>query len=1105
MSKNLRLMLWTTLPILGAWPAFPQTVTATLVGTVTDGSGARVANADVTATHRGTGFTRSTRTDQWGNYAIPSLAPGVYTVAAEAVGFKRAVVDDIQLFVDQTARVDFTLQIGELKEVVRVEATAAMVASETSSVGQVIDNTQISNMPLKGRTFFELALLAPGTVPTMPASFVATRRPTPGGLNVPAFYVGGAREENNGYLLDGLDAQDPHYLTPSIFPSVDVIQEFKLEANAYSAEFGRFAVQVNATTRSGTNQLRGSLYEFFRNDALDATHFFANYAGLGKRPLRYNQFGATLGGPIVLPRIYGGRDRSFFFISYEGTRVRIGKTGQLSVPTEEQRNGDFSRLNYRGNRPIFDPATTRPNPAGPGVVRDPFPGNRLPGSRFTPFARTVLALYPKPNLDVAAGNNFVAPLSDISDNNHGMARLDHRFSPNHSVWFRYSIFDGIASDISPIDYGGSSTTTRTHNVGLSYLGILGPGSLVELRLGYNRPAYLILQDGAYKRDYATELGLKNLLREPIAWGVPHVSLSGFSTIGSDTNPTTQLSNVYQVVSHLTLVRGKHQVKLGWEGRKTNYNDRSERAVRGSFNFTGAFTADPQRSTNTGVSVADLLLGLPLTAMGSNTSLAANLNGFSYAAFFQDDWRVASRLTLNLGLRYELNTRYTDVQDRLTLFDGSYPGGRLLLAGRSQAYIPGRGLVEAPRTPRGLLPADRNNWAPRIGLAWRPFGHNRTAIRLGYGIFYTIIQMEDLRTFVRNPPFGEVISLRSDQNGNAEGPEVLRVADLFPERGAPAARPGVYGPGKPYVDPYYQQWNLSMQQQLPANVLVELGYMGSKGTRLTQRINANQAVLDRDPTRPTPILTRRPYPLFGDDIRITLTDANSTYHAGFVKFERRLAQRVSLLASYTFSKSLDGASLFNQRPRDIYNRRLDKGRSSFDLRHRAVMSGTWELPFGKGARYFTEGLPARLLGGWQVNAICQLRSGFPFSVGVSGDIANNGASTQLAHQVGDPWEGDVRRRERWFNTDAFVLPARGTYGTSGRNILDGPGAFDLNISVFRHIRLTEQARLQIRGEFFNILNHTNFGQPGSTVNTTGYGIIQSAADPRIIQLGLRISF
>jgi hypothetical protein len=414
-------------------------------------------------------------------------------------------------------------------------------------------------------------------------------------------------------------------------------------------------------------------------------------------------------------------------------------------------------------------------------------------------------------------------------------------------------------------------------------------------------------------------------------------------------------------------------------------------------------------------------------------------------------------------------------------------------------------VDGPATPRGLVPTDANNWAPRVGLAFRPFGHNRTAVRMGYGIFYSMIQLEDWRTFVRNPPFGEVISLLADQDANSASPSALRITELFPDRGTPAARPAVYAPTKSYPEPYYQQWNFSIGQELPGRILLETGYIGSKGTRLTQRFSANQASLDPDPSRPTNILTRRPYPLFGNEIRVDEPGSNSTYHAAILKAEKRLARGFSFLVTYTYAKSIDGASAFGEMPRDIYNKRLNKGRSSFDIRQRAVFSGTWELPFGAGKPYLSRGFAGAIAGGWQVNAISAVRTGFPFSIGISGDTANNGASSQLAQQAGNAWEGTVRTRERWFNTAAFAEPPRGTFGSSGRNILDGPGSWEVDLSLFRNIPVGERVKVQVRGEFFNLFNHTRFGQPGGTVGTTGYGLIQSASDPRSAQLGLKVSF
>lgn len=1081
-----------------------QTVTATLVGSITDATSASINGATVTVTNRDTSLSRSAQTNATGDYRIPALPPGFYRITVEQSGFKRSIIDEVELQVDQTARVDAVLQLGEVAESVEVTAAPPLVSSETSSVGQVIGNKQVVELPLKGRSFFELALLAPGTTPTAPNSFVANRRPMPGGLNAPAFQVGGAREKSNGYLIDGVDAQDPHYLTPSFFPSVDVIQEFKLLTNAYTAEYGRFAAQINATTKSGTNQFHGGAYEFFRNEKLDAANFFDNLGGRDRPPLRYNQFGANIGGPLRIPKIYTNQ-QTFFFASYEGTRIRRSHTAQLGVPTAEQRAGDFSQLNFRGNRPIFDPATTRRLENG-AIARDPFAGNHIPTSRFTSFGVEMLKFYPLPTSTVATGNNFFSTVSDTSDNNQLLARVDHRFNDRNSIFFRYSFFDGIEASPSPIDNGGLSNDVRTQNLAFNYTLIVTPAFLYEFRAGYNRPIYLILQDGAYQVDYARQLGLKNLLTDPIGWGVPNASLTGFSSIGNEGNPTTQVSNVYHLVNHFTMTKGTHSLKFGADQRKINYNDRSERLVRGSFTFTGGLTGDPARVGSTGVSIADILLGLPATAGGSNTSLTGNFNGFSHAFFVQDDWKVNPRLTMNLGLRYELNTRYTDVQNRLTLFDPYYPGGRLLIAGSDKAYIPGQGIVSSGvNTSRGLVPTDRNNWGPRVGLAFRPFGGSRTVIRAGYGIFYETIELQDLRTFVRNPPAGEITQLTSDQNGNSNDPGVIRVAELFPATGSFDARPQVFSPSPEYKDPYYQQWNFGIQHELAAGWLMELTYLGSKGTFLAQRLNLNQAWLDTDPSRPTPLNSRIAYPLFGTTIRNTYPEANSTYHAGAVKIEKRFARGFSILGSHTWSKALDAGSLIDDRPRDNFNKRLSKGRAGFDIAHRTVVSGAWELPFGPGKRAFTSGAAGHIFGGWQINAIFNYRTGFPFTVTAQGDVCNCGATAQTAQQVGDPWEGAQKTRLQWFNTAAFAQPARGSFGSAGRNILSGPSAAWADVSLFKNIPLGESRRLQFRAESFNMTNTTRFGQPSGAVGTPNYGVITSAQDPRIIQLALKLYF
>ena len=1082
----------------GGYQLHAQSVTATLVGTVVDPSGAAVPGAAISVIGLATNITRSVITNERGDFTIPSLAPGAYRLTGEHEGFKRTVMDRVELLVNQTARIDVVLQVGEVTESVEVNAEVPLVASETSSVGQVIATNQIENLPLKGRAVFELAMLAPATSPGAPDSYAGGQRPMPGGLSAPVFSAGGARDNANGYLVDGVEAIDPHYMTPSMFPPMDSMQEFKIQTNSYSAEFGRFAVQVNATTKSGTNDFHGSVHHFLRNEVLDAANFFNNYYGLGRAPLRYNLFGGTFGGPII-------RNRTFIFGSYEGTRIRRGKASQANVPTEEQWNGDFSRLGYRNNRPIFDPATTRANPAGSGVIRDPFPNNTIPANRIAFFAKGVADIYPTAQLDAATGNNLFTSLSDQSDNNQFITRVDHMFTDKLAVSFRYNIFDGVDTNKTAIFGSGRSTDVHTQNAAFSMPYTISPTTLYELRLGYNRPNYVLLQDGSNGIDYREVLGIQNLLADPLAWGPPSLGIVGFSGVGWGTEPNGQITNIYQLINQFTLVRGSHSIKFGGEGRRTHYTDRGEISARGSYSFTGALTANPQARNTTGVSVADLLLGLPLTASGTATSLSGDFNQYHFFGFVQDDWKVSPRLTVNIGLRYELNGRFEEAQNRQSYFDRSFPGGRLLLAGSSKVFIPPENVLDGPETPRGLYPADTNNLSPRIGVAFRPFGDNRTAIRAGYGIFFSMMDGQSIRQLERNPPAGRIASLAADQDANSNGPLAVRTWELFPGQGTLATRPNIYTDIGARPDPYIQQWNLSIQRQVFSSTTIEIGYLGSKGTRLVYYGQGNQAS-HPEPVSPRPLLARRPFPLWGNTIRTSMADGNSSYHGGYMKLEKRFSAGLSFLTHYTYAKSLDVSSQVNEEMRDFYNPGLSKGRSLSDLRHRAVFSATYELPFGRGKRALSTGVASYVLGNWQTNTIINLQSGFGYDIGVGGDACNCAASSQTADQVGDPYSGAIQTREQWFNTAAFATPPPGRFGTSGRNILDGPGLATVDFSLFKNFQIKERFRLQVRGEFFNLFNRVNFGFPGNNVSTPAtYGVIQSARDARIVQLALRLAF
>lgn len=1089
----------------GAWIALvhAQNVAGKITGTVNDSTGGVVAGAVITATNTATSEQRSVNTDSSGTYTLDLLPPGFYKITAAKEGFKRTQIPDFELQVSQTARIDVRLEVGSVNESVNVEAAAPIVESETASIDQVIDTKQVQNLPLNGRSFFSLVLLAPAVTPAAPGSGIVSLHPVPGSLSYPAFNVAGVREQGNGYLIDGVDAQDPHVQVPSIYVSVDAIQEFRLEMNGYSAEYGTHATQINVATRRGTNNFHGSLYEFLRNDALDATPFFTNLLGRRKPPLRYNQFGGVFGGPVALPGNTTDARKTFFFVNYEGTRIRQGATPQLAVPFPAQKAGDFSPVGSNGNKPIFDPSTTVT--ANGVTARQPFPGNLIPASRITSFGQQIVALFPDPNFSIPTGNNFATTLVNYSNNDQGMGRIDHSFGPKDTVFVRYSIYSGALSLKSPIHNGGYTTDMTTQNAGLNYVHIFTPTTLNELRLGYNRPRYYQFQDGAYGTNFSSQLGFKNLADAPAAYGNPVVSISGYSGIAaSDIYPTNQLSNVYQIVEQLSLTRGAHSLKIGADMRKLNYNDETERQIRGNLSFTGGLTANTASPAGTGMSLADLLLGLPLTANGSRTSLAGVFNGYNYGLYIQDDWKATSRLTVNIGLRYDYNTRLVNKLNHITVFDRNYPGGRLLLAGTNQTYIPGIGLGTGPDTPAGLLPSNPNDWGPRIGIAYRPFGNSQTAIRAGYGIFYSQIELQDLRTWLRNPPFGDIASLQSDQNGNSNTPAVIKVADLFPASGSALSQPSIYSAGDRGRDPYYQQWNFNIEHAI-RGVLFQLGYLGNKGTGLAQRINANQAMLPPDPAHPASIQSRLPYPKFGSLIRLTQDAASSTYNAMFVKVEKRLSSDFSILTSYTWSKAIDEASLIDDNARNVYDLHLDKGRSSYDLRHNFALSGTYEVPFGPGKRWLTAGAPSAILGGWQLNTITTIHSGFPFTVSANGDACLCGASPQTAQQVGNPVSGFTQSRLQWFNTAAFAQPVSGTIGSSGRNILNGPRSVAVNLSVFRNIKVAERANLQFRLEMFNLANHANFGLPGSTVGTSTYGVISSTDSPRNIQIGAKFTF
>jgi hypothetical protein len=1094
--------------LLVMMPANGQFFRGTIVGTVTDESGAIVVGADVKLLNQGTNAAEAVKTGADGAYTFPALLPGAYRVEVSSQGFKTQTISDIRLEVNQTARIDVKLAVGEIVQ--RVEATASLqlLKTDTSDVGGVIANKTIVELPLNGRDYLQLARLIPGAIPSR-AGATAGAKGVSRSVN-----VAGARDTSVSFLLDGVDTNDAIFQTPTVTPSVDAIQEFKIIADTYSAEFGRGSTQIITALKSGSNEWHSTLFWFNRNNSFAARGFFQ--PGAVAR-LNLNQFGGTLGGPVRLPKLYNGRDRTFFFVNFDGGRTRSGGTGFAYVPWAELRAGDFSGA---GNPLIYDPDTWNAT----ARTRQPFAGNRIPSTRVSPLATKVLSYYPSPNYSGQAGRNYAVTIPGKDDNNNGNIRLDHRFSGKDNFFGRYSILDRDRPQPSTLPYNGIVDTLRGQNVALNWVHIFTPALLNEARAGFNRSKYYTQPIASPSANPAKDVfGFKNTIDDPtVGYGMPGFGLSnGFSGFGPGTQyPANSVVQTYQYVDNVTWIRGPHTLKTGFDFRRSRLTAIVGNSARGYASFTGQFTNLPSAASTTGSSVADLLLGAPQTIQSSvGDGIAHNYTNL-YSLYVQDDWKISPRLTLNLGLRYEYATPYTEKLDRFTIVDTTNrsQGGQLLLANSSKVFIPGRGVVDSGGsfTSRSLIAPDRNNVAPRLGFAWRPLG--RTVVRGGAGLFFDVQEGNEAQFLRNNPPYLFAQNLASDPFIPS-----FRLDDLFPAPNQPTGAIQPFSMDITNRTPYLSQWNLTVERELMQNLTMEVGYVGSAGKKLLRRSNFQQGanILVKDPANPTPLASRVEFPNFSNNYIIgTDNGGSSTYHGLLTKVERRFSRGFAVLFSYTYSKAISdshSSSNFDNTPSNPQCRcdlRAEKGPAAFDIRHRAVISYSYELPFGKGRKWLNAGGWAdRLVGGWQLNGITALQSGPPFTLATPGDNANIGSSAQRPDVVGDPYGGvdrgaDIRRRgvdqgTTYFNKAAFVMPALFRLGSVGKNTQYGPGSQSWDFSVFKNTNLAERLNLQLRAEFFNLPNHPNFGLPNRTINQPTTGMITGAGSPRIVQFGVKL--
>jgi hypothetical protein len=960
-------------------------------------------------------------------------------------------------------------------------------------------NYQIVDLPLNGRGFNELARLTPGVV----------HLPGTGSVNRirPEFFNGttisGVRGRQVSYYLDGADTSEQHQGGSWIQTSIDALQEFSVQQSAYSAEHSRSGSFFNATTKSGSNTFRGTLFEFLRNEKLDARNFFLAQREVLKR----NTFGGSVGGPVRLPRLYDGRNRTFFFVAYEAMRERQGLVISRTSPTAAMLAGDFSAP---GLNTLYDPLTTAPNPAGSGTVRTAFPGNRIPANRLSPQA----AFY-NPFIPTAAtpGGRLTFAPSRALDEDQVTVRADQNLSDRHKLLARWSWHDHRLSEPGNAPTLGTAPLSTTgQNVTASLTSNLKPNVINEFR--YNALWGLIdLEAYLQGRDFNKEAGIRGLEETRRSFDIgsfPDFNWSGYTGLAGSTfdqRPKTQDRYAWEITNNTTWIRGNHVFKFGGKLRYYQWLGTDSKTYVGLWNFDGRNTENPASPARTGDAFADWALGLPATGQRAYPSDTFGGDSRSWHLFVQDDWKASSRLTLNLGLRYEYTPWMSGYRGQTGTFDGTLSRPIIVASRTNQIDLdaqPGarvaygylRNLIQTSSEaglPYSITYPDRKQWGPRFGLAWRPFGET-TVIRGGYGIFYET-EYSDRRVNLFMPPF-----LLQDSNQNDRGAIPRRtLADFY--LGAPLGSPDtVIGLVPTYTRVrmgYDQHWNFGVQQQVAKRTVFDIEYVGNKGTR----IQGNNAFNIPDPG-PGAVQGRRPFPRYSGFSYLS-SDVSTTYHALQAKLERRLSAGLWFLTSYTFSKSLWAENTPSAGGRFAFTRFP----SEFHVPHSFAQSFGYELPFGKGKPMLANAgrLLDGLAGGWQLQGILIFRSGVPFTVTVARDIANTGVGGQRPNRIGS---GKLEKPtlDRWFDPTAFVIAPNFTYGNSGLRILPPDILRTIDFSLFKQFRITETSRAQFRFEVFNLPNTPSFAAPTSNIDAGTVGRVNSTVTaPRQMQVGFKYNF
>jgi hypothetical protein len=1089
--------------------AIAQIDMGAIVGTVRDSSGGAIVKATITLTNNSTGVVQNTATNDAGQYQFSAVPAGTYTVKGSAQGFGSQVQNDIEIHVQSRPSVDFTLAVGDVTQVLEVQATAQMLQTQTADVGGVVQEKQIRDLPLNGRRYADLALLEPG----IQKNLTNTNNTAPD-----RFSSNGNLETQNYFSLDGVDNNSgstnlQEGSVQAVQPPPDALQEFRVQTRTYSAEFGTSAgAVINASIKTGSNQFHGDVWEFLRNSQLDANTFFNNAGGVKRGRFSQNQFGGTIGGPII-------KNRTFFFFDAQDFVSRKATTVISTVPTPLMKQGNFSELS---------PTLADPKVAGQtGCIT----GNIISKSCIDPVGAKLLALYPDPNIPSAVAllgqprswtgaPNYQFQYSVPNDTVSYDARVDHNFTPNSRIFGRYSNFTVDRQDppwTSDPNVGNGNFATqyriRGKSVALAWTDVVSASALNELRAGFNRDfAHSDPIGVQLGKSTAADFGLTGIPVSPNSAGLPPINITGLTRLGSSPwRPQFQVSQVWQLLDTLSWLKGDHSFKFGYEHRHSSNNFLDLQSPQGQISASGIY------SGNTGTGIPDFLLGDISTAQFTTPTVVHN---YQYANnfFAQDTWRARKNLTINYGLRYELFSPILNHGNALANFTPANGGG-FVTAKDGDWYS------------RALVHPDKNDFAPRIGFSYQPIA--RLVIRGGYGAFYQHgVRIGSESVLGLNPPFvidgalsqingstTPVFQLRNGFPSNQFTPALVDLTKLQVRAQDPNQRTG-----------YVNQFSFGPQVEISESTTLDISYVGNFGRKMNRLRNANQGrVVGFNAGAP---LTVFPFANLNGSLTSTsgnhsflelaTNDGNTNYNGLLVALRQRYSKGISYGLSYTWSHNfadfvdnLTGGST----PADAYNYSLERSNSPFDVRHRFVGNATWELPIGKGGMILNnDGIASRLIGGWQLNSIVTLETGTPFTVFANDNSATGGSHANRASCIGDPFAGATTDRSQFVGTTApgfflnpaaFATPPLGSFGNCAPRAFHGPGIENVDLSLFKSFMIKEAWRLEFRSEFFNAFNHSNFTNPNATFTPAGLGSFgrstATVTDPREIQFALKLYF